>query len=71
MKYNQPFYKKEIGDNTIVELRKIQDGLGLDALNTLISKLEEFEKLSGEILNQDTVNLLLSEAISSVKNLKG
>ncbi|MFX0019658.1 MAG: hypothetical protein ACFFAK_16755 [Promethearchaeota archaeon] len=61
---------KEIGESTKDELKKIQEGLGLDALNTLIKKLNEFEKLSGEILNQDTVNLLLSEAISSVKNLK-
>jgi len=34
------------------------------------SFLKEFGKLSGEVLNQDTVNLLLSEAISSVKDLK-
>lgn len=61
---------KEIGEGTKDELRKLQGGLGLDALQTLIAKLEEFEKLSGEILNQDTVNLLLSEAISSVNSLK-
>lgn len=61
---------KEIGEGTKTELKKIQEGLGLDALNNLISKLEEFEKLSGEVLNQDTVNLILSEAIASVKNLK-
>ena len=51
-------------------MKKIQEGLGLDALTNLIKKLEEFEKLSGEVLNQDTVNLILAEAISSVKNLK-
>ena len=61
---------KEIGEGTKDELRKLQTGLGLDAIQTLIAKLEEFEKLSGEILNQDTVNLLLSEAITSVNNLK-
>jgi len=61
---------KEIGESTKQELLKIQEGLGLDALSSLISNLEEFEKLSGEVLNQDTVNLLLSEAISSVKNMK-
>jgi len=61
---------KEIGEGTKEELIKIQEGLGLDALTNLISKLEEFEKLSGEVLNQDTVNLLLSEAIASVKNMK-
>ena len=61
---------KEIGEGTKDELRKLQMGLGLDALQALIVKLEEFEKLSGEILNQDTVNLLLSEAITSVNSLK-
>ena len=61
---------REIGEGTKRELVKIQEGLGLDSLEALISNLEEFEKLSGEVLNQDTVNLLLSEAISSVKNMK-
>jgi DNA anti-recombination protein RmuC len=61
---------KEIGEGTKDELRKLQMGLGLDAIQALITKLEEFEKLSGEILNQDTVNLLLSEAITSVNSLK-
>ena len=61
---------REIGEGTKQELLKIQEGLGLDALAALISNLEEFEKLSGEVLNQDTVNLLLSEAISSVKSMK-
>ncbi|MFX0033624.1 MAG: hypothetical protein ACFE8E_09545 [Candidatus Hodarchaeota archaeon] len=61
---------REIGETTKQELKNIQEGLGLDALNTLIKKLDEFQKLSAEVLNQDTVNLLLSEAISSVKNLK-
>jgi hypothetical protein len=62
---------KEIGESTKNELKRIQEGLGLEALTTLISNLEEFEKLSSEVLNQDTVNLLLSEAITSVKQLKG
>ncbi|NHJ22962.1 MAG: hypothetical protein EAX89_00195 [Candidatus Lokiarchaeota archaeon] len=61
---------KEIGESTKNELKKIQEGLGLEALSTLISNLQEFERLSSEILNQDTVNLLLSEAITSVKELK-
>ena len=61
---------KDIGEGTKTELKKIQEGLGLDALTNLIKKLEEFEKLSSEVLNQDTVNLILAEAISSVKNLK-
>jgi hypothetical protein len=61
---------REIGEGTRDELKKLQVGLGLDALQTLISKLQEFEKLSEEVLNQETVNLLLSEAINSVKILK-
>ncbi|NVM36942.1 MAG: hypothetical protein HWN81_15195 [Candidatus Lokiarchaeota archaeon] len=61
---------KEIGEGTTKELKTIQEGLGLDALKNLIKKLEDFSKLSESILNQETVNLLLSEAIDSVKNLK-
>ena len=61
---------KEIGSVTTKELKIIQEGLGLDALKNLIKKLEEFSNLSEGILNQDTVNLLLSEAIDSVKVLK-
>ncbi|MHA2280608.1 MAG: hypothetical protein ACXAC5_07135 [Promethearchaeota archaeon] len=61
---------KEIGMGTTKELKVIQEGLGLEALNNLIKKLEDFSKLSETLLNQDTVNLLLSEAIDSVKSLK-
>jgi hypothetical protein len=61
---------KEIGGATTKELQVIQEGLGLDALKNLIKKLEDFSSLSEGILNQDTVNLLLSEAIDSVKVLK-
>jgi len=61
---------KEIGAGTTTELKLIQEGLGLDALKNLIKKLEDFSKLSESVLNQETVNLLLSEAIDSVKSLK-
>ncbi|MCK4379525.1 MAG: hypothetical protein KAW51_00170 [Candidatus Lokiarchaeota archaeon] len=61
---------KEIGLGTTKELKTIQDGLGLDAIKNLIKKLEDFSKMSEGVLNQDTVNLLLSEAIDSVKTLK-
>lgn len=61
---------KEIGRGTTKELKVIQEGLGLDALNNLIKRLEDFSNLSESLLNQDTVNLLLSEAIDSVKILK-
>ncbi len=61
---------KEIGEDTSREVKVIQEGLGLDTLNNLIKKLEDFSNLSETLLNQDTVNLLLSEAIDSVKSLK-
>jgi len=61
---------REIGGETTKELKIIQEGLGLDAFQNLIKKLEDFSNLSEGILNQDTVNLLLSEAIDSVKVLK-
>ena len=61
---------KEIGEGTTQQLKVIQEGLGLDDFNNLISKLEDFAKLSESVLNQDTVNLLLSEAIDSVKKIK-
>ncbi len=61
---------KEIGGEATKELKVIQEGLGLDALQNLVKKLEDFSNLSEGILNQETVNLLLSEAIDSVKILK-
>ena len=61
---------KEIGVGTTRELKVLKEGIGLDALKNLVNKLEDFSKLSESILNQDTVNLLLSEAIDSVKSVK-
>ena len=61
---------KEIGSSTTIELKKVQEGLGLNAVDNLIKKLENIVKISESVLNQETVNLLLSEAIDSVKILK-
>jgi len=61
---------KEIGTGVAHELKKMQSGLGLDAFETMIESLENFSTLASEVLNQDTVNLLLSEAIDTVKILK-
>ena len=60
----------DIGKGVTVEFEVLKNGLGLEAFNTLISSLENFSSLAEEVLNQDTVNLLLSEAIGSVKTLK-
>jgi len=61
---------KDIGLGMTGELEKIKQGLAIDSFEKMITSLENFEKLASEILNQDTVNLLLSEAINSVKKLK-
>ena len=61
---------KEIGMEATNNLNIIQKGLALDSFQNIVSNLENFEKLAQEVLNQDTVNLLLSEAIDSVKKMK-
>jgi len=61
---------KDIGEGVTNELKKMQYGLGLDAFQKLIADLESFSSLASEVLNQDTVNLLVSEAIEGVKTLK-
>ncbi len=60
----------DIGKTVTRELKNMSEGLGLDDFNTLIIKLEQFANLSEDILNQETVNMLLSEAIDSVKLMK-
>lgn len=61
---------KDIGMEASNNLNIIQKGLALDSFKNIVSNLENFEKLAQEVLNQDTVNLLLSEAIDSVKKMK-
>ena len=61
---------KEIGMEATNNLNIVQEGLALDSFQNIVSNLENFEKLAQEVLNQDTVNLLLSEAIDSVKKMK-
>ena len=61
---------KEIGLGIKNEFGGIRQGLALDSFEKMISSLQDFERLASEVLNQDTVNLLLSEAIESVNKLK-
>jgi sugar-specific transcriptional regulator TrmB len=61
---------KEIGEGVTNELEKVKKGLALDSFESILKNLQNFEKLAQEVLNQDTVNLLLSEAIDSVKQMK-
>ena len=61
---------QNIGEGFTKELNVLKEGLGLDAFNALIANLKNFSSLAEEVLNQETVNLLLSEAIESVKSLR-
>lgn len=61
---------KEMGGDVMKELMKLQEGLGMKDIEDLIDNLGNFTKLSEEVLSQETVNLLLSEAINSVRALK-
>ncbi|TFG08450.1 MAG: hypothetical protein EU539_02330 [Promethearchaeota archaeon] len=61
---------KQIGEGVTNELNKVKEGLALDSFENMLKNLQNFEKLAEEVLNQDTVNLLLSEAIDSVKKMK-
>ena len=61
---------KDIGLGMTNAMQTIRQGLALDSFENMINSLENFEKLASEVLNQDTVNLLLSEAIESVNKLK-
>jgi hypothetical protein len=60
----------QIGEGATEEMEKLQAGLGLEAFEGLIQNLEKFSEVAEDVLNQDTVNLLLSETINSVKSLK-
>ena len=61
---------QDMGGVVMKELMKLQEGLGLKDLEDMIGNLQKFSNLSEEVLSQDTVNLLLSEAINTVKSLK-
>jgi len=61
---------KEIGGGFFDQLDTLRKGIGLEDMNALISNLENFSSIAEDVLNQETVNLLLSEAIESVKHLK-
>ncbi len=61
---------KEIGEGFFAQLDALKQGIGIEDMNQLITNLEGFSTIAEELLNQETVNLLLSEAIESVKHLK-
>lgn len=60
----------DIGESMTGEIETIHKGLAIDSFQKMIKSLQNFEKLASDVLNQENVNLLLAEAIDSVKKLK-
>lgn len=61
---------QDIGESVTKELKELERDIGLEAFKSLIENLGAFSQIAGEVLNQENVNLLLSEAIDSVKEMK-
>jgi DNA anti-recombination protein RmuC len=61
---------ERIGDNATNKIDSVKEKIGLTSIDNLISDLEQFATLSEDLLKQEHVELLLSEAISSVKTIK-
>lgn len=61
---------QDIGESVTKELKELEKDIGLEAFKSLIENLGAFSQIAGEVLNQENVNLLLSEAIDSVKEMK-
>ncbi|MHA1805620.1 MAG: hypothetical protein ACTSU4_13980 [Promethearchaeota archaeon] len=61
---------KDIGEEVTRELKVLEQDIGLEAFKDIMAKLETFSQIAEEVLNQENVNLLLSEAINSVKEMR-
>jgi ABC-type transporter Mla subunit MlaD len=61
---------ERIGDNATNKIDSVKETIGLKSIDGLISNLEQFSALSEDLLKQEHVELLLSEAINSVKTIK-
>ncbi|MHA1688057.1 MAG: hypothetical protein ACTSYC_01785 [Promethearchaeota archaeon] len=61
---------KDIGEEVTTELKVLEQDIGLEAFKDIMEKLESFSQIAEEVLNQENVNLLLSEAINSVKEMR-
>lgn len=61
---------ERIGKNATNKIDSVKETIGLESIDSLISNLEQFSTLSEDLLKQEHVELLLSEAINSVKTIK-
>ncbi len=62
---------KEIGNNALGEIKKLQEKIGLKDLDELLAKLNKITDSSVEALKPETVDVLLHEVLTAVKQLKG
>ena len=66
----QKLLLEQIGDETIREVLKLQDKIGLKDLEELSVKLSKIVETSEEALKPEVVDLLLKEVLEGVKSLK-
>jgi hypothetical protein len=61
---------EQIGDETVREILKLQEKIGLKDLEELSVKLSKIVETSEEALKPEVVDLLLKEVLEGVKSLK-
>ena len=66
----QKLLLEQIGDETVREILKLQDKIGLKDLEELSVKLSKIVETSEEALKPEVVDLLLKEVLEGVKTLK-
>jgi len=66
----QKLILEQIGDETVREILKLQEKIGLKDLEELSVKLSKIVETSEEALKPEVVDLLLKEVLEGVKSLK-
>lgn len=66
----QKLILEQIGEETVREIQKLQEKIGLKDLEELSKKLSKIVETSEEALKPEVVDLLLKEVLESVKSLK-
>ena len=66
----QKLLLEQIGDETVREILKLQEKIGLKDLEELSVKLSRIVETSEEALKPEVVDLLLKEVLEAVKSLK-
>ncbi|MHA1898026.1 MAG: hypothetical protein ACTSU2_11575 [Promethearchaeota archaeon] len=62
---------KESGESFLKELKKLESEIGLKDLEEVTVKLKKIADENSELLKPETVNMLLSEVLQGIKNLRG